>query len=46
LPGGRRAQKLPPAIERLVKLYEAWGHPEKADEWRAKLAEIEAASGE
>ena len=37
LPGARRAQKLPPAIERLIKLYDAWGKPDKADEWRAKL---------
>ena len=24
--------------ERIVKLYEEWGKPEKAAEWRAKLA--------
>ena len=34
------------AIERLIKLYDAWGKPDKADEWWAKLAEFEAASGE
>ena len=42
LSGGRRAQKLPPSIERLVALYEAWGKPDKAAEWRAKLEEMEA----
>jgi hypothetical protein len=31
------------AGERIVQLYEAWGQPEKARQWRAKLA---AASGE
>ena len=34
------------AIERLIKLYDAWGKPDKAAEWRANLAEFEAASGE
>ena len=28
-------------IRYLVKLYDAWGMPEKAAEWRAKLAEEE-----
>ena len=46
LPADRRAEKLPLAIERLIRLYDAWGKPDKADEWRAKLAEFEAASGE
>jgi WD40 repeat protein/serine/threonine protein kinase len=40
-----REEKVPPlakinltaALERLVQLYEAWGHLEKATEWRAKL---------
>ena len=26
----------------LIELYEAWGKPEKANEWRAKLPQIEA----
>ena len=26
-----------PSIERLVKLYEAWGKSDEAAEWRAKL---------
>ena len=25
------------ALERIVKLYDAWGQPRKAAEWRAKL---------
>ncbi len=28
---------MPPSIERLVRLYDAWGKPEQAAEWRAKL---------
>jgi hypothetical protein len=32
---GRR--RLPEAAERLVKLYTAWGKPEKAAEWREKI---------
>ena len=26
------------ALERLVQLYDAWGKPDQAAEWRAKLA--------
>jgi thioredoxin-like negative regulator of GroEL len=26
----------------LIELYEAWGKPEKAEEWRAKLPQTEA----
>jgi tetratricopeptide (TPR) repeat protein len=41
----RREERIPPqgkvrlteAIERLVQLYEAWGKPEKAANWRARL---------
>jgi pentatricopeptide repeat protein len=29
----------------LIDLYEAWGKPEKADQWRAKLEQIEAIEG-
>ena len=32
------------ALEGLVKLYDATGKKAKADEWRKKLAEIEAPS--
>ena len=40
-----RAQSIPPqgagnlttAVERLVRLYEAWGKPDEATKWRAKL---------
>jgi serine/threonine protein kinase len=35
---GRQAK----ALERVVQLYEAWGKPEKAAEWRAKLAPASA----
>lgn len=34
--------RVPEALERLVQLYDAWGKPEKAAEWRAKLAEQKA----
>ena len=42
----QREGKIPPiykfrlteAIERLAQLYEAWGKPEKAAEWRARRA--------
>jgi len=27
--------------ENLIELYEAWGKPEKAEEWRAKLPHME-----
>ena len=27
----------------LIDLYEAWGKPEKAEEWRSKLTQTEAA---
>jgi tetratricopeptide (TPR) repeat protein len=43
----RREDRLPPqgkgqlttALERLVRLYDAWGKKDKADPWRKKLAE-------
>lgn len=34
----------PPTLEswkNLIDLYEAWGKPEEADEWRAKLSQSE-----
>jgi hypothetical protein len=30
--------RLTKALERLVKLYEAWGKPDKAMKWRQELA--------
>jgi tetratricopeptide (TPR) repeat protein len=37
LPSGpRREQKLVPAAQRLVGLYEAWGKPAEADAWRTR----------
>ena len=35
LPQGKR--RVPEAAERVVKLYQAWGKPEKAAEWREKV---------
>ena len=35
--------RLKQAIERLVRLYEATGQPEKAAEWSKKLAEFDQA---
>jgi len=29
-------------IDNLIDLYEAWGKPEKAEEWRAKMSQKEA----
>jgi hypothetical protein len=29
------------SIGKIVELYEAWGKPEKAEEWRAKLSKTE-----
>jgi thioredoxin-like negative regulator of GroEL len=33
-------------IERLIELYEAWGKPEKAEEWRVKLSSKEGTEEE
>jgi tetratricopeptide (TPR) repeat protein len=35
IPGGDR-KRLAEALDRLVQLYEAWGQPDKADEWRKR----------
>jgi serine/threonine protein kinase len=43
---GQRYDKHPlvaDALERLVQLYDAWGNNDKADEWRKKLDEANAA---
>ncbi|MFC1634256.1 hypothetical protein ACFL5Z_05395 [Planctomycetota bacterium] len=29
------------SVKNLIDLYEAWNKPEKAEEWRAKLKQIE-----
>ena len=42
----RDQQTIDKEVKALANLYEQWGKPDKADEWRAKLAEIESASGE
>jgi hypothetical protein len=31
------------SLDNLIDLYEAWDKPEKANEWRAKLPQTEAA---
>jgi hypothetical protein len=41
----KAAKGVPPAelnraLDRLIKLYEAWGKPEKATEWRAKRDQL------
>ncbi|HEY1375640.1 MAG TPA: serine/threonine-protein kinase, partial [Gemmataceae bacterium] len=38
--------RLTEALERLVRLYDAWGQPERAAEWRAKLDEAKATKAE
>jgi len=30
------------SLNNLIALYEAWGKPEKAEQWRAKLTQTEA----
>ena len=41
-PPGRGKTYLAKAAGRIVPFYEAWGQPEKAAEWRAKLAPSES----
>jgi TolA-binding protein len=43
IPRAVRQQRLTEAVERLVRLYDAWGKKDKADEWRKKLGEAKAA---
>ncbi len=43
LPPGRRSETLSPATQRLVGLYDAWGKPHKAAEWRVKLPTVQDA---
>jgi len=31
----------PPSLNNLIDLYEAWNKPEQANQWRAKLAQME-----
>ncbi|MCA9280260.1 MAG: tetratricopeptide repeat protein [Phycisphaeraceae bacterium] len=37
LPTDLRAEKLPPATQRLVDLYEAWDRPMDAEDWRKRV---------
>jgi len=36
--------RLREAMERLAQLYEAWGKPDKAAEWKQKLPELDRAA--
>jgi hypothetical protein len=38
--------QLPMALERLVRLYEAWGKPDEAAKWRQEVEALEAARPE
>ncbi len=40
-PGDRGAKFSRPALLRIIALYEAWGKPEQAAEWRARLATLD-----
>jgi hypothetical protein len=48
----QRAAKIPPqgtvrlmeALERLVRLYDAWGRKDKADDWRKQGEAVKAAT--
>jgi tetratricopeptide (TPR) repeat protein len=37
---GSKAGELPVDIDRIIRLYDGWQKPEKADEWRATLNEL------
>jgi len=39
---GKQHPRTLSAMNELIKLYEAWGKPEKAEEWRAKLPKTKA----
>lgn len=38
---GDRHSHTQKSLNNLIELYEAWGKPEKAEEWRAKLPKAE-----
>nr|AIE90225.1 serine/threonine protein kinase [uncultured marine thaumarchaeote AD1000_01_F04] len=42
VPAGNRKKFLSQAIERLVKLYDAWDKPNEAQEWRVRLEQLTA----
>ena len=42
---GAQDENTQAALEALINLYDAWGKPEKAAEWRAKLEEMEDEPG-
>ena len=37
-------RRITEALERLVQLYDAWGKPAQATEWKQKLAEFQQAA--
>ena len=39
---GKQHPRTLSAMNELIKLYETWGKPEKAEEWRAKLPKTKA----
>ena len=44
VPDAGECARLREAVERLVQLYEAWSQPDKAAEWKEKLAEVDQAA--
>ncbi len=42
IPATKRDKELTEAIERLVRLYEAWGKPKESGDWRTRLESIES----
>ena len=38
------SRRIPESLERLVQLYDAWGKPAQATEWKQKLAEFQQAA--
>jgi len=43
IPARDRKPRLTTAVERLVRLYEAWGKPDQAAKWRKELEEVKPA---
>ena len=41
IPASVRSRHLEDAVQGLVRLYESWGKPEQAAEWRKKLSQLE-----
>ena len=43
-PSAARAKPIRETVERIIQLYEAWGKPEQAAEWKQKLPALEKAN--